>query len=927
MKRTKRYTILTLFLCMMALSQSVIWAGVRVGIYQYPGYAVKDEEGNLSGSDVEFAYRIAQTADMDIEIVLLDDNTDFFGSLDNGNVDMLFDILKTPERETNYLFSEHEIGSTPFSVYVANDDDRFSYGKTEQLKTLTYGFDATSLIGQLFTKWCEKRGFTPAIKGYQGNDLVDAAILSKEVDAGLVGANDRKGFRTIARFSPQPYYIIFRKADIGLRARVDDAMEQILAADPLYESQLITKYNDKASQEMDALTQEEKQYLTEHPKLTVAVLDHDEPYYSRTATGSPRGVIPDYFKRISAITGTQFVFSPYGNQQEAVQATRDGQADILGIYSAGFITAYNLNLRITRPFAEVEMVMISPLGMTGQDIKKIAIKKRSQQIVKQASIGTSNTQFQLYDNAFDCFQAMKKKQVDAIIVGLPSATWLINQTNSSTFNLSPVSSTNITLNFAVDKNNTVLYSIMDKAIRATSYAIDGIITNNTLQEQDLKSVLSRIPPKSVAIFACVMAAMVIGLVVSLMLLVKRQKEKNIMMTKMAETDKQMLRIEAMERNTEDKNRFFSMISHDMRTPLNGIIGFTDLAIGAQDIPSIKAYLEKIRISGSLLLDIINDTLLISKIESGKMTIDKEVVPSGRILNDVIVPIQEAAEKKRVTFIVDTKGIPDCPILTDRVKIQKIFLNLLSNAVKFTSEGGKVEFIAELLENTTYGTNFRAIIRDTGCGISDDFIEHKLYQPFNQEHAGEANPPGTGLGLSIVKQLVTLLGGHVSVKSEVGKGTEFQVFLRFTKASDFTPNHQGSPIADDDSLKGKRVLLCEDNALNAEIARAVLEKKDMHVLWAPNGKEGVGRYRENPDGFDVILMDLRMPVMDGIEATKAIRAIDQHIPIIAMTADAFEEDVKRCADAGMNAHVAKPINPPLLYATICMCITHKSVEVS
>jgi PAS domain S-box-containing protein len=383
--------------------------------------------------------------------------------------------------------------------------------------------------------------------------------------------------------------------------------------------------------------------------------------------------------------------------------------------------------------------------------------------------------------------------------------------------------------------------------------------------------------------------------------------------------KQLRAIEAAkleaDKANEAKSTFLSSMSHDLRTPLNGVLGFTDVAMREKDPLKKQDYLGKIRSSGKLLLDLVNDTLELSRIESGKMTLDPQPVEGRDFWNSVVTALRPTAELKNIRIDTDPSSYPDKLIWIDRLKVQKVVLNLLSNAIKYTPAGGTVRFSVEELVPPVNGCTRRIVVSDTGIGMSAGFLT-RLYEPFAQEHRPEAaNVVGTGLGLSIVKRIVDLMGGSIKVESEMNKGTSFTVNLPIpcAEAAKEAQKKTQEPQA---SLAGKKALLCEDNYLNREIAVLLLKDQGIEVDCAENGKEGLEKFAASEPGFyDAVLMDLRMPVMDGCEATRRIRSLDRAdapiVPIIAMTADAFEEDFQRTKEAGMNAHVTKPIDPEKL----------------
>ena len=361
------------------------------------------------------------------------------------------------------------------------------------------------------------------------------------------------------------------------------------------------------------------------------------------------------------------------------------------------------------------------------------------------------------------------------------------------------------------------------------------------------------------------------------------------------------------------------MSHDLRTPLNGVLGFTAFALKEQDVQKKQEYLEKIDASGKLLLDLVNDTLELSRIESGKAVPEPEAVMPDDLVPAVVTALRPSAELKGLRLITDFEPDNKMPVWCDKLKVQKIALNLISNAIKYTPEGGTVSVCLKKLPSAPKDCCCSLIVEDTGIGMSKEFME-RMYEPFSQEKRSESvKTPGTGLGLSIVKQYVELLGGKIEVSSELHKGTRWTVSLPIREVRDGqAQKHEDTAITG--SLAGKRVLLCEDNYMNTEIAVMLLKDKGILAETAENGKEGLAKFAASAAGhFDAVLMDIRMPVMDGYAAARAIRALARPdaktVPLIAMTADAFEESVREAAEAGMNDYITKPIDPQKLYSAL------------
>lgn len=382
-----------------------------------------------------------------------------------------------------------------------------------------------------------------------------------------------------------------------------------------------------------------------------------------------------------------------------------------------------------------------------------------------------------------------------------------------------------------------------------------------------------------------------------------------------------------EKANHAKTEFFSRMSHDMRTPMNGILGLAELSMEESDAATLKSNMAKIKESGNYLLSLINDTLDFQRIESGKLKLSPQIVATHAVLENIIDIILPAAKAKNIDFqLTNHNADLDWYVRVDPVRIKQVFINLLSNAVKFTPEGGTVTFEFQCLHREGMVSCNCFHITDTGVGMSEDFIKNELFKPFSQErNEVSANYAGSGLGLSIVHSLVDMMGGKIEVASEPGIGTTFTLYLNFErvdrgKAESYLQNEQQKQSGFQNSLTGRQILLVEDHPLNAEIARKFLEKAGCRVQWADDGQKGVQVFESSAlHEFDAVLMDIRMPVLNGLDAAKAIRSLTrtdaQTVPIIAMTANAYDEDVKQALDAGMNCHLSKPINPTKLYETL------------
>ena len=391
---------------------------------------------------------------------------------------------------------------------------------------------------------------------------------------------------------------------------------------------------------------------------------------------------------------------------------------------------------------------------------------------------------------------------------------------------------------------------------------------------------------------------------------ERQRQEEAYKKELEDKNRELeLAIKQEAKANRSKQEFLFNMSHDIRTPMNAIIGFTSLAQShIDDKEMLDSYLKKISTSSEYLLSLINDVLDMSRIESGKLKIEESDVYLPSILDDIRDIVSSNVQKKQLNLNINIVNLKDTNVLTDPLKLKQVLLNVVANAIKFTPSGGYVNL--SLIQKDDSG-NYDFVVEDNGIGISKDFQEHIFEQFAREATSTVSRVQGTGLGLSISKAIVDMMGGSISVESESGKGSKFTISLRFKITNEITIDNKNSINNIIDT--NKKILLVEDNELNFEIAKTVLEEAGFRVDGASNGKEAVDKASNNT--YDVILMDIQMPIMDGYEATKKLRKLGNRTPIIAMTANAFSEDRKKAKDVGMDGYIAKPIDVKTLVSTI------------
>lgn len=463
------------------------------------------------------------------------------------------------------------------------------------------------------------------------------------------------------------------------------------------------------------------------------------------------------------------------------------------------------------------------------------------------------------------------------------------------------------------KNKENLARIINKGIKLVDYnTINSKITEyalNTSPSLSLKYFFTQYFELSIIL---ILILMLILFIFAMMLLYAKSMQKE-------QTRMQII--------NQERSDFFARMSHDMRTPMNGILGMINLSENETNLQEIHENIKKAKQSGEYMLCLINDTLDLQRLESDKLILQPETIYIEDFANNISDMIKPSTDKKNIKFInIKDSSFFNYYIKADSVRLKQIFVNILSNSVKFTNNGGIIEVITENLATSETSITEKITIRDTRIGMSPAFIQNNLFKPYTQErNVVTSQYAGSGLGLAIVKNLVTLMNGTIDVKSELGKGTTFTIVLTFEiiKKEDTSKINQPKNLINDsiiEKLSDKNILICEDQPLNAEITKRLLLHAKCNSEVAQNGKIGLEMFQKsNEHYYDAIIMDIRMPIMNGLESTLAIRALNRSdaksIPIIAMTANAYDEDIKNCLDAGMNAHISKPVDPQNLFKTL------------
>ncbi|MGM9519322.1 MAG: response regulator [Phascolarctobacterium sp.] len=920
---------------------------VRVGFFEFPGYHELQEKslGSFdtgSGYGCDFLFLLRRYANLNYEFVGYDKSwQEMLSMLRRGEIDMVTSATKNQERLQEFAYSA-PIGKSFAVIAVRKDDERFSYSNYKGFQGMRLG----ALVGNSRNKdlatFALDRGFTYSLQLYHTVDELEAALYGGQVD-GIISSNLRKHDKEkiVASFAPRDFYVIVRKDNQQLLEEIDYGIKQMDLHEGDWRNALQYKYYGTLVKGL-VFSEREQAYIAAvqagHKKI-IATAQPDRDPYSFVKQGKLVGIIPEYFAYLMEKAGLPYEVIIAKNRQEYEKWTMSHEVDVFmdaRLMSEHAPLAEFFGV-VTKPFMQLTMARVTRRDFQGQ-IRRVAVAE-NQGIKNIDAEITGGAEQVFYATRRQALEAVKSGQADACYVYTYMAEKFVNEDEDKATTLHILNEPVYPLRVYVSKNTDhELASILSKCIKEDkSRRLDELVEKYTTYNKkiSLMGFVRQNPWFFVALLTLFMgaAAVVLLVIYNNRTTRKMAAEQQQLAARLQEKNEQLERSIKLEQQANKARReFLCNMSHDIRTPMNAIIGFTDIAKQQTKEAETSSSLEKIRSSSEHLLDLINNVLDISRIESGEVEykpvpVDLRAVTASvlNIMNGYLANRDLQFEVQQAELAAEHRWV-----LTDGVRLREILVNILGNAVKFTKDGGRIAFKEEVsLAVEAQQLLVRYSISDTGVGMSAGFLVH-IFEEFAQEQANARTEyRGSGLGMAITKRYVEMLGGTIEVASTKGEGSSFVVELPLSLVPDKDQAQEQRPeSAGSASLQGVQVLLVEDNDLNAEIATIQLEKEGLVVTRAANGREAVELFKKEPAGrFQVILMDIMMPEMDGYEATRALRSLPERpdgarIPIIAMTANAFVEDVEAALAAGMNAHLAKPIVMEEVLRTLRSCLQTK-----
>lgn len=877
---------------------------LKVAFPYAKGISETDENGIHSGCFYDWLIEISKYTGWNYEFVTGDIN-DLLPAMLDGEYDLMGGMFYRDELTKDVLYPDYIMGSN-YSVllYKKTDPDIKGFDlNTLNGKTIGVYSKATDKIERL-ENFLDFNNLDCALRYYD-----DDAALAQSLDAGevdvLLGSDlePRDDCDVAARFKSEPYYIVAASDEPALASELNQAMESIYAADPGFAEELYEKYYADAHVNSIQFTDADRAFVEQAGPVKVAVVSGLYPvYYERN--GAYRGIVKGTFELIAEHTGLTFEYVEAETYQDMIDLVLSGEADVAGGYMDDEYFANDMGLALTKSFTKLDAVVLR--NKSSEYPSNDLVLALPEGRAKPAGIKAARIEY--YSSYELCLEAVNAGKVDLTCLPSSYAEGLYQEHYYA--NLTPVSADHIETMYSIAFPQPVdsqLYSVINKAINGfTAEEMDTVLSKNVIsvtnRQISLQSLIYENPVATLA-FGIIFLLLIVGIV----LLIARSMIRNRILA---------LKLEKAEETGRAKSDFLSRMSHEIRTPMNAIIGLSTIASQSGEATlGIRTSLEKINTSAQFLLALVNDILDMSKIENNKMELECAPFNVLALSDQMQSMVGIQAEEKGLVMVTECDAEDGC-VVGDSIRIQQVLANLLSNAFKFTDPGGTVTLAIKEVARDKKTVRIRFAVRDTGIGIAPEDLE-RVFESFEQAAENRTNVQGTGLGLSISSNLVKMMGGTLRVNSKVGEGTEFYFSIDLPISDRCAASPEKEADLSSVSLSGATLLLAEDNDLNAEIAIALLEMEGIAVRRAANGQEAVDLFAASATGeFDFVLMDVKMPVMDGLAAAKAIRALARDdartVPIIAITANTFQEDRDSAKEAGMDGFVPKPFDAEQLY---------------
>lgn len=890
---------------------------VRVGWYESP-FNITGTNGERSGYGYEYQQAIAAYTGWEYEYVT-GEWSELLQMLQEGKIDLLSDVSYNSDRANEMLFSAHDMGQEKYYIYASSSHPEISPADINSLNGKKIGIIADSILSDMYTKWAEESDISAEIVSVNSYDGIITRLKSGEIDCIVSSDAIERVSKSLIRIEcigGTNIYFAMNKDKPALKAELDDAMRKIKGTNPYYTEDIYRKYMTAVKRA--SLTADEMEWLEEHGSIKIAYLRNNLAFSDiNSDTGELIGALAAYidFARDCLDNCTvEFETIPFDTTEQAWEAMKQGEVDAIFPMNRNLYHGEENGLLFTDTVLKTPLAAVTNQNQFNESADNtVAIYKGNMGMKWYLSSNYPNWEIIECDLLTDREKLIREGKADCFL----TSAYRVNNYYDIKSLYCVYLSKSAEMAFASNRDNTVLMAILNKTIQVMPESLmSGVLTMyaNPIQKVTWKDFVRE---NAVAITTVIITVFILILLVILAFL-KKAKEAEAL-AKEAERNTSILN-EKLQKSHEDlklaltvaehanaaKTTFLNNMSHDIRTPMNAIIGFTALAASHIDNKeAVKDYLGKISTSSSHLLSLINDVLDMSRIESGKMIMEEKEVYLPDVFRDLRIIVQPNVTAKQQDFFIDTQDIRTETIISDKLRLNQVLLNIITNAIKFTPVGGTISIrIMEKPCSIDGYASFEFRIKDTGIGMSKEFQEH-IFEAFTREQSStNSGIQGTGLGMAITKNIVDMLGGTITVNSEEGKGSEFIVALHCKIAG---TQVKCEPIPE---LQGARALVVDDNADTCMSVSKMLREIGMRPDWTTTGKESVIRAKESveqEDEFKAYIIDWMMPDMNGIETVRRIRmVIGDSTPIIILTAYDWTDIEAEARAAGVTAFVSKPL---------------------
>ena len=909
-----------------AAAETVPAKVVRVGLFG-DTFNYVNEKGIRKGYGYELLQTLSGYTGWQLEYVTCD-WSDCFEKLKNGEIDIMGDISYTEDRTEEMLFSDEPMGVEKYYLYADLSRADISASDFKTLNGKKIGVPMGTEPEVMLTEWEEKYDLKTQHVNISNNEDVKQKLANHEIDC-FVSLEESfwadLGISTITCVGSSDIYYAINKDRADIKKELDNAMRALEDANPFYTADLYKRYFS-----MDytpILTGEEKAWLKEHGVIRMGFLTGDSGVSTcDPATGKITGTITDYIQFAADCLGNQeleFQLVGYDSNEAELDALKSGEIDMIFHFDQNPNLAEEYRVACTNTtWTSNMMAVTNKQHFNENQANRVAVPQDKLSLTRYLAV--YYPQWEIVDCATqeDAARLVKDGQADCFVTGVSSQE---NYSKKYDFYSVPLPNPARSC-FAVNSGNRHLLSILNKTIKAMP---TNMLTGSLAMYKSAsrKVTLSEFIKDNFFMVLLVSSIFVAVILLAILKLLQKARKAEAAARKAAnDTQELNAKLQIAAENAESANRakstFLFNMSHDIRTPMNAIIGYADLASRHSDDPEkLKKYMENIQVCGQNLLMLLNNVLDLARIENDKTEMEYSVSDVEKDFRNCIAMFRNQADSKNQTLTVTTHLLHPY-VYTDVPHLTEVCTNLVSNAVKYTGNGGTICCdVAQKPGEKEGWCDTVVTVADDGIGMSQEFQKH-IFEPFERERTSTVSKvEGSGIGMGIVKKLVGLMGGTVEVESKIGVGSTFTVTIPCRIASkDETQAKREVNPSDQKCLCGTRILLTEDNDLNAEIATELLQEEGCTVDRAKDGVECVDMLEKAANGtYQIILMDVQMPVMNGYDAAKKIRRMDDpqkaNIPIVAMTANAFSEDKQVALDAGMNDHIAKPIDMSVLVPTL------------